>query len=62
MLAGCFPEPKVADLLEMNALYRRLRKDAVVIKIQPIPLHQLKALIFSDASLGNNADYSTQVC
>ena len=62
MLASCFPKPKVADLLEMNALYRRLKKDAVVITIHAIPLNRLRALVFSDASLGNNADCSTQVC
>ena len=61
MLVSCFPKPKVADLLEMNALYRRLKKDAVVITIHAIPLNRLRALVFSDASLGNNADCSTQV-
>ena len=62
MLASCFPKPKIADLLELNALYRRLRKQEVVIKIQPIPLERLTGLMFSDASLGNNADCSTHVC
>ena len=38
MLASTFPNPKVGDLMEMNALYRRLKRDAVVITIHAIPL------------------------
>ena len=62
MIASSFPNPKVQDLLDMNALFRRLRKDAVVIQIFSIPLDRLTALIFSDASLGNCKDGGSQVC
>ena len=64
MLASCFggDGPVVSDLLEMNALYRRLEKDAVVITIHSIPLNRLKGLVFTDASLANNKDQRTQVC
>ena len=64
MLASCFggDGPVVSDLLEMNALFRRLKKDAVVITIHSIPLNRLKGLVFTDASLANNKDQRTQVC
>ena len=65
MLASCFggDGPVVRDLQEMNALFRRLKKDAVVITIHSIPLNRLKGLVFTDASLANNKeDQRTQVC
>ena len=46
----------------MNALLRRLKKDQVVITIHSIPLDRLKGLLFTDASLANNADGRNQVC
>ena len=62
MIASSFPTPKVQDLLDMNALLRRLKKDAVVLQIFPIPLSRLTGVIFSDASLGNCKDGGSQVC
>ena len=52
MLASCFggDGPVVSDLQEMNALFRRLKKDAVVITIHSIPLDRLKRLVFTRVS------------
>ena len=53
-------ELTVQDLLDMNALFRRLIKDALVITIFPIPLARLMGLMFTDASLANRNDCATQ--
>ena len=62
MPASTFPNPKVGDLQEMNALFRRLKRGAVVITIHSIPLENMVGVVFSDASLGNNDGCKTQVC
>ena len=46
----------------MNALLRRLKRDAVVITIHSIPLENMVGVMFSDGSLANNIDLRTQVC
>ena len=60
MISSSFPNPTVQDLLDMNALFRRLKKDAVIITIFPIPLARLIGLMFTDASLANRKDCATQ--
>ena len=60
MISSTFPNPTVQDLLDMNALFRRLKKDAVTITIFPIPLARLTGLMFTDASLANRSDCATQ--
>ena len=59
MIASSFPKPKVQDVLDMNAFFRRLKKDAVVIQIFSIPLDRLTAPIFSDASLAEDRRSAT---
>ena len=62
LLAGSFPEPKVADLKEANASLKRLLQQDIPIPIRPIPLERLKLVVFADSSLANAGGGNSQIC
>ena len=55
------PKPKVKDLQECNAAFRRLVSTDVSRTIKAIPLERLKLLLFVDSSLGNASGGSAQL-
>ena len=61
LLAGSFPEPKVADLKEANASLKRLLQQDVPVPIGPIPLERLKLVVFADSSLANAGGGKSQI-
>lgn len=61
LLQQCMPTPLVKDILEANAISEELRKDPELgIKIQPIPLENLRIGVVTDASWGNTGNYKTE--
>ena len=59
LLAGSFPEPKVADLKEANAALKRSLQQGVP---RPISLDRLKLVVFADSSLANAGGANSQIC
>lgn len=66
LVSGLFPQlfpkfAKVADLLEMNKVIRKIRSESIDHKYYHVgQSSSLKLLIFSDASLGNLPDGGSQ--
>ena len=57
LLQQAFPEPKVMDLTEANKISHEARKHAHIgIKVMPIPLHNLRVSLVTDAAWGNTKD------
>eukprot|EP00973_Karenia_brevis_P081132 11251506-Karenia_brevis.AAC.1 len=54
LVSSALPRPEIKDLTEANAALRRLRQNDVHVVIKPLPLHRLRLLTFSDASLANS--------
>ena len=63
ILASTLPNPKVQDLREANAAYRRLLATAdTPVPIRPIPLKRLVLVTFTDSSLANAGGGLSQIC
>ena len=56
------PAPRIKDVKECNASFRRLLTMDVPIPIRPIPLERLKLIQFSDSALGNADGGRSQCC
>ena len=57
LLQQCFPEPKVADLIECNRIIEEAIQHAQLgIKVMPIPWQDLRVSVVTDAAWGNSKD------
>jgi hypothetical protein len=55
----CLPQPKISDLMHLNAFVQQLRDCNCSLKFIPgLPLDKCKLIVQSDSSLGNAAKYS----
>ena len=61
LLQMSFGQPTVNSLLEVNKLIRDAKQNKVVLKIQAIPIDQLRFMCTADAAWGNCPDLSSHM-
>ena len=61
LLQSSFGEPTVSSLLEANRLIRECKAKEVTLKIQPIPLKDIRFVCSADAAWANCPDLSSHM-